>query len=424
MKLKVISLISGKGGAGKTTVAISVAKLLADIGVKVLLIDFDISTNGASYFFRNQFAPNQKGIWELMAEGQVHQTPVVSAVRKLDQNFYFVASRTSLNQQGPTYDSIKYDVKYLREAILAPIIEYAKSFRFDSRSEGIIGFDYVLIDCQAGFSSSSIAACRVSDMAILISEADAISSDAADNLLIQMGTSLPQERRYLITKIDVRDAATYRQMKDVFQALNRLPPLPFDFAVRNAFGARQIPINVKEPSSLLFALFETIKFAFPELYPKIESYKRAHVDNLFDQYNEQMRKLISKREMLQHELVNVKRMDLARKRRFTVLFWIVITTVAGTVIYYSSRGNLTLTTVGMGTVTILAMWSAFRTMNDLLVSDSSASAETTRQIEKLTEEVDQFRSLLWARSKEYLIDSEIADKTSEMEARRKKLTTA
>ena len=59
---KVITFVSGKGGAGKTTAAISIAKIVADMGLPSLLIDFDLATNGASYFFRPRFGLRKRDL--------------------------------------------------------------------------------------------------------------------------------------------------------------------------------------------------------------------------------------------------------------------------------------------------------------------------------------------------------------------------
>lgn len=49
-----IAFLSGKGGSGKTTLALSMADLLCRCGVQTLLVDCDLSTNGATYFFESQ----------------------------------------------------------------------------------------------------------------------------------------------------------------------------------------------------------------------------------------------------------------------------------------------------------------------------------------------------------------------------------
>ena len=50
---KILTLLSGKGGSGKTTIALSIAAMLANCGMKVLLVDCDLATNGGSYFFED-----------------------------------------------------------------------------------------------------------------------------------------------------------------------------------------------------------------------------------------------------------------------------------------------------------------------------------------------------------------------------------
>lgn len=49
---EVISLISAKGGMGKTSIAVNIAHAATEIGLKVLLIDCDLRTMGATYFYK------------------------------------------------------------------------------------------------------------------------------------------------------------------------------------------------------------------------------------------------------------------------------------------------------------------------------------------------------------------------------------
>ena len=45
---KTVSIVSGKGGVGKTAIALSLASELAVAGNEVVLIDFDLSNRGLS----------------------------------------------------------------------------------------------------------------------------------------------------------------------------------------------------------------------------------------------------------------------------------------------------------------------------------------------------------------------------------------
>ena len=56
MDSQVISVLSGKGGAGKTVLSLSMARVLAEAGLRCLVVDCDIATYGATYFFSPKWA--------------------------------------------------------------------------------------------------------------------------------------------------------------------------------------------------------------------------------------------------------------------------------------------------------------------------------------------------------------------------------
>jgi len=414
-KPRVVTFLSGKGGSGKTTVAISSVKLLSEMGLSCLLVDFDLATNGASYFFNTRFDKNSRGISEVLSDSRI---PTFSSISKLpiviSENFLFVSSRTALKKRTVSYDSFKYKAENLRGQVLNPLLEWAATMKIQ----------YVILDVQAGYSIPSEAASLVSDMVVIVTEADAISSDAADNLLIQMGSSLPPERRYLVNKIDVRDADTYRNMRNVFQSLNRLPPLPFDFAVRNAFGARQIPVDIKSPSPLLFALFETLKFAFPEIFEIIEKYRTSHVDALFEEYDNELKVLLEKKRSLEEKQIALKTNEL--RSRYTLLSRISTAVGVSFVLFVTSyllkfsgdvetarwinlidQGTpVILATFGFLTAIIIVYWSRRRFETKL--RDEKEELSLSKNLDSINQELDRYRSLLWAQSKDYLLDAEIA----------------
>ncbi|KAF5423351.1 MAG: Cellulose biosynthesis protein BcsQ [Candidatus Methanocomedens sp.] len=414
-KPRVISFISGKGGSGKTTVAITITKLLAEMGFPCLLVDFDLATNGGSYFFKNQFTKDSKGIWETLGEASTTQLKNIPIT--ISKNFYFVASRVNLNVKSESYDSINYQKDFLKKDVLIPLIH-----------QGIEeNIRYVIIDCQAGYSISSAAAVEVADMAIIVAEADSISDDAAVNLLEQLKNSLPDEKRYLINKIDVRDADTYRSMRNVFQSINRLPPLPFDFAVRNAFGARQIPIDLNNPSPLLFALFETVKYIFTEIFDKIESYKVEHIDILFEKYENKLQDLIEEKQKLEEELSEIKtrslrmRYDLL-KRSLNVTFAIIGILVVlytyqselGGYIFFERIFDPIFLTAMVSMVIIIFIYQLIGREYRAKSQDDIRERDCSRRLKAINDDLDQVRSLLWAKSKEYLVDVEVARGTVRM----------
>ncbi|MQU06962.1 ParA family protein [Pseudomonas helleri] len=63
--MQVISVISTKGGVGKTTVAANLGGFIADVGLRVLLLDLDMQPTLPSYYELTRRAPC--GIYELLA---------------------------------------------------------------------------------------------------------------------------------------------------------------------------------------------------------------------------------------------------------------------------------------------------------------------------------------------------------------------
>jgi len=82
--MRVISIISTKGGVGKTTTAANLGGLLADAGLRVLLLDLDVQPTLSSYYELEYRAPG--GIYELLAFNERRLEELVSrtVIPKLD----------------------------------------------------------------------------------------------------------------------------------------------------------------------------------------------------------------------------------------------------------------------------------------------------------------------------------------------------
>ena len=63
--MQVVSIISTKGGVGKTTTAANLGGFAADTGLRVLLLDLDVQPTLSSYFTLAERAP--AGIYEMLA---------------------------------------------------------------------------------------------------------------------------------------------------------------------------------------------------------------------------------------------------------------------------------------------------------------------------------------------------------------------
>jgi chromosome partitioning related protein ParA len=77
--MQVISIISTKGGVGKTTIAANLGGFVADAGLRVLLLDLDMQPTLSSYYELSHRAPC--GIYELLANNERDLTQLVSHTR-------------------------------------------------------------------------------------------------------------------------------------------------------------------------------------------------------------------------------------------------------------------------------------------------------------------------------------------------------
>ena len=82
--MQVVSVISTKGGVGKTTTAANLGGLAADAGLRVLLLDLDVQPTLSSYFTLDAQAP--AGIYEMLAfnERRIEQLVSRTAIAGLD----------------------------------------------------------------------------------------------------------------------------------------------------------------------------------------------------------------------------------------------------------------------------------------------------------------------------------------------------
>jgi chromosome partitioning protein len=123
---KRIVLANQKGGVGKTTTAVNLGAYLAELGRKVLLIDFDPQGNLSSSLGAR--TDDTGGIYEVISD----EVDFNAAVQKTSvENLYIIAS--NINLTGANIELISVGK---REYYLKRVIETADR-----------QWDYILIDC-------------------------------------------------------------------------------------------------------------------------------------------------------------------------------------------------------------------------------------------------------------------------------------
>jgi chromosome partitioning protein len=122
---KVFVFVNQKGGVGKTTTAINLGAYLAQLGKKVLLVDFDPQSNLTSGV---GVKSNGSGIYEVLTG----KTEIEQAVRGTAVDRLFVAP-SSIDLSGATVELVGVERReYYLKTILDPIKD---------------DYDFTLIDC-------------------------------------------------------------------------------------------------------------------------------------------------------------------------------------------------------------------------------------------------------------------------------------
>lgn len=407
VETQVISFLSGKGGAGKTSAAISISHLLNDIGFKVLLIDFDFATNGASYLYKHLY-PRKIGLTgfcdliELPFIKQRRPGDFILSFIEIKRELCFIPSRVNFTKKTQLRDSIRIEEEDFKSFLNSSIIHYKDKF------------DFIIIDNQAGSNLASKASASISDKVILVAELDPISSATVDTLLIQIGDVFPEYRRHLINKLDIRESEKYKDLSQLFQSMNRLPPLPFDFEVRNAFASGRIPIDVDEPTTFLIALYNTVKALLPEYIDRIEAYGEKILSK-FNQYQDKMDSLLNRKKELELDIENIRKKRAKRKSKIT-LFLSVFSGYIGIGITFSAFflkkqfiGSTQFLTVAIGIMIVMISTLYFylsRLRYREKIEDIEIKEKVDKEISEISREIDRYKSLMLTRTKEFLLHFE------------------
>jgi septum site-determining protein MinD len=228
---KFINIISGKGGTGKTLLSATIAELLGNQNISVLIIDMDFFVRGLTsllYFhreeklhligsnefsvidyFNNDFEYNNKKL----SISRYRSFDISPSVPRIDA-MYYVDKITEMKEEV---------LKKKFNAVISEI-PYEKNY------------DYVIFDSRAGYDKLIKVTTEFSDITICIQEEDNISDITANNLIKQLEKDIPNKPILRVVN-KVRNVENYRSLaKRQHLSLSFLGSIPFDMDVLNNFG--------------------------------------------------------------------------------------------------------------------------------------------------------------------------------------------
>lgn len=254
---EILTLISGKGGSGKTTLALSLSKLLLECNLKVLLVDCDLATNGATYFFESRYST------EIQTTNDILLCKYDLPKLEVQKNFHFIPTNTHFPYSKSKNSSYDYDA----------FIDYV--------SLAIDDYDVIICDCQAGYSKILEKILTISNVNLIVMEPDAISSSSVRVLYAQVSSLLESSKTYQIfNKITTEENKIYDK---VFAGtiFTSLPSIMFNWDVRKAFAYSQVPELVTTNVEFGKNVYEVAKILFPKSTVQLKTYEQMVL--LFEQ---------------------------------------------------------------------------------------------------------------------------------------------
>lgn len=239
---RVIAIVLQKGGVGKTTTTINLAAEMAQLGMKVLVIDVDQqahSTSGLGI----QVDENDATVFEVLHTERSMRVPLTSAIKSSAFGVDVVAGHLALKQ--------------LETGGLGP----GGQMRLAKQLDELTGYDVVLIDCPPALGALTEAAMAAADDVLAVLEAGPDEVDALVRLGravmdVQDGLNADLEIRFVLladyegntkTAQNVRDGLI-RDWGEWTAGGAYLGEIPHTVRVREAKDKR-VPIAIHAPTS-------------------------------------------------------------------------------------------------------------------------------------------------------------------------------
>jgi flagellar biosynthesis protein FlhG len=219
---RTLSITSGKGGVGKTTMVVNLATMLSRMGHNVLVLDGDLGMANVDIMFGTRCKYSLKD--------------VLTGTRKLEEVITQIDSRVWLIPGGTGYQ----DLQNLSEREKRILLDQIASLRQH--------FDYMLVDTAPGIDNN-VMYFNTSAQEIHVVVTPDPSSFADAYALIKVLHTYYKEKRFSIIANQVRDEqeglSVFQKLSDVSQkflyiSLDYMGSIPTDVGVRRATKQQQI----------------------------------------------------------------------------------------------------------------------------------------------------------------------------------------
>lgn len=302
-QIQTLALLSGKGGAGKTVIALTMCKILSEAGYKVMLVDCDTSTHGATYFFEAELG-EQTELSTLISVSKLLLKDYgnIYSLFKSREGFWVIPS-TLRPEDAEVSRSAESD-----EKVVGEVFETICKMCADEK------IDTIIFDCQAGYSSMANHAVRFARRNLIVLEADAVSGAALRVLYLQLGNPLKYSNTWHIFNKLTEDERPAYDSKTVAIFFPGLPSIPFDSDVRKAFATLEIVSIASQLSAFGLGVLRIMRTLFPAYHDSLSKLEMATVGNWHEYITKRIEALQGDKDKIKYSRIEAK-----RKKRLTRL---------------------------------------------------------------------------------------------------------
>lgn len=301
---RIISVHSGKGGVGKTTMVANIGSALARRGHSTLLIDSDFYTRGLTFLLTKNSSNSNTSYLEVLKLTSSDSNKSENSELKDDPSEFATLSniyavRKNLYLLPPTTHRKVLPSRQIQKFFGK--IEDGPSFM--SLRQGIRAvfseFDFIIFDCRSGTDFPSILPALISDEFIIITEEDNTSIRATTFLIEAIHTTFDEINNDLLNKdseflppepnlagfivsmtVSARPDVTVDSLERIFSA-RCLGVTPLDRRARQAFTNDKLIVEAapRNPVSQEIAIIANMiyKTVLRSAAARIRSNRRARL---------------------------------------------------------------------------------------------------------------------------------------------------
>lgn len=228
---RIIAVVSGKGGSGKTMVVAVMATVLSTENKRTLIVDADTGTAGMTYYLGLNLVSNIRVGLSNIAKASFSENmdeTIKKSVQKVkgakNSDFLGIGDHRRLEKEVPEDDL----PNILKETI--------------SKLRQVYPDNWIIIDCRGGIDRESVAVCSEADDIILIAESDTTSFQATKHVVDVLSDNdiAHKIRGFFINKVFNNPSVIVAQGTSVF-GTQFLSAIPFDLQATRSFLVGDIP---------------------------------------------------------------------------------------------------------------------------------------------------------------------------------------